>query len=176
MVGGYCGNHLPTITTCPFLRLTTEGTTEFAGWARMALPISSFAVIEVCPGRRAYSLSQPLPSSPSLSQVGKPNVGENRPSRVRADIAVELTVGDTVKYEWEGMQTQSERMGGQGGRWLQCSVSVDRGWEDGNVIQGYRWLIMAIYMLLYRVVQGYRWLYVVIQGYRLLYRVIDSYM
>ena len=34
-------------------------------------------------------------------QVGKPNVGENRPSRVKADIIIELTVNDTVKREWE---------------------------------------------------------------------------
>lgn len=46
----------------------------------MALPISTFSVVE----------------------VGKPNVGENRPSRVRADITVELNVADSVKMEWEG--------------------------------------------------------------------------
>lgn len=58
----------------------TDGSTEFGGWARMALPISTFSVVE----------------------VGKPNVGENRPSRVRADITVELNVADSVKMEWEG--------------------------------------------------------------------------
>lgn len=57
-----------------------EGVTEFSGWARMALPISTFSVVE----------------------VGAPNVGENRPSRVRADITVELTMTDTIKAEWEG--------------------------------------------------------------------------
>ena len=46
----------------------------------MALPISTFSVVE----------------------VGKPNVGENRPSRVRADITIELNVADSVKMEWEG--------------------------------------------------------------------------
>lgn len=46
----------------------------------MALPISTFSVVE----------------------VGKPNVGENRPSRVRADVTVELNVADSVKMEWEG--------------------------------------------------------------------------
>ena len=60
----------------------TDGSTEFGGWARMALPISTFSVVE----------------------VGKPNVGENRPSRVRADITVELNVADSVKMEWEGKQ------------------------------------------------------------------------
>lgn len=46
----------------------------------MALPISTFSVVE----------------------VGKPNVGENRPSRVRADVTIELNVADSVKMEWEG--------------------------------------------------------------------------
>ena len=39
-------------------------------------------------------------------QVGKPNVGENRPSRVKADITIELTVNDTVKREWEGTMSK----------------------------------------------------------------------
>jgi intron-binding protein aquarius len=59
-----------------------EGITHFAGWARMALPITTFSIVE----------------------VGKPNVGENRPSRVKADITIELTVNDTVKREWEGIR------------------------------------------------------------------------
>ena len=37
-----------------------------------------------------------------VSQVGKPNVGENCPSRVRADVSIELNVADTVRWEWEG--------------------------------------------------------------------------
>ncbi len=61
----------------------TEGSTEFSGWARMALPISSFSVVE----------------------VGSPNVGENCPSRVKADVAVELNVNDSIKREWEGIAT-----------------------------------------------------------------------
>lgn len=61
--------------------MNTEGVTEFSGWARMALPVSSFSVVE----------------------VGAPNVGENRPSRVKADIAMELQVNDVIKREWEGM-------------------------------------------------------------------------
>ena len=60
--------------------VNTEGSTEFSGWARMGLPISSFSVVE----------------------VGAPNVGENCPSRVRADINVDLIMSDTVKREWEG--------------------------------------------------------------------------
>ena len=38
-------------------------------------------------------------------QVGKPNVGENRPSRVKADVTIELTVNEAVKREWEGTST-----------------------------------------------------------------------
>ena len=30
-------------------------------------------------------------------------MGENRPSRVKADITIKLTVNDTVKREWEGV-------------------------------------------------------------------------
>ena len=33
--------------------------------------------------------------------MGRPNVGENRPSRVRADVSLTLRVGDSVKHEWE---------------------------------------------------------------------------
>ena len=46
----------------------------------MALPVATFSVVE----------------------VGAPHVGEDHPSRVRADITVELTMADTVKKEWEG--------------------------------------------------------------------------
>ncbi len=59
--------------------VTPEGDTQFAGWARMALHIGSFSVVE----------------------VGQPRVGENRPSRVRADITVDLNVAERVKNEWE---------------------------------------------------------------------------
>ena len=59
----------------------TEGATEFSGWARMALPIATFSVVE----------------------VGAPHVGEDHPSRVRADVTVELTMAETVKREWEGV-------------------------------------------------------------------------
>lgn len=60
--------------------VNTEGVTEFSGWSRMAMPISSFSVVE----------------------VGAPLVGENCPSRVRADVAMELNVADTIMREWEG--------------------------------------------------------------------------
>lgn len=61
--------------------VNSEGTTLFNGWSRMAIPVTSFSVVE----------------------VGAPNVGENRPSRVRADVAMELTVNDAIKREWEGV-------------------------------------------------------------------------
>ena len=61
--------------------VNSEGGTEFSGWARMALPVSTFSVVE----------------------VGAPNVGEDRPSRVRADVSVELNMTDTIKREWEGV-------------------------------------------------------------------------
>ena len=38
-------------------------------------------------------------------QVGKPNIGENRPSRVRADVTINVKVKDPVRREWEGVST-----------------------------------------------------------------------
>ncbi len=35
-------------------------------------------------------------------QVSKPNIGETRPSRVRADVTINLNMRDIVKAEWEG--------------------------------------------------------------------------
>ncbi|XP_060615841.2 RNA helicase aquarius isoform X2 [Anolis sagrei] len=54
----------------------------FGGWARMAQPIVSFTVIE----------------------VAKPNIGENWPMRVRADVTINLNVRDNIKDEWEGLR------------------------------------------------------------------------
>lgn len=54
----------------------------FGGWARMAQPIVNFAVVE----------------------VAKPNIGENHPSRVRADITVNLNVRREIKNEWENLR------------------------------------------------------------------------
>jgi intron-binding protein aquarius len=59
-----------------------DGTTGFSGWARMAQPITSFTIVE----------------------VAKPNIGENRPSRVRADITLTLSVRPGVKAEWESLR------------------------------------------------------------------------
>uniref|UniRef100_A0ABM5FAI4 RNA helicase aquarius isoform X1 n=1 Tax=Pogona vitticeps TaxID=103695 RepID=A0ABM5FAI4_9SAUR len=58
------------------------GGVVFGGWARMAQPIVSFTVIE----------------------VSKPNIGENWPMRVRADVTVNLNVRDNIKDEWEGLR------------------------------------------------------------------------
>nr|CAD7203408.1 unnamed protein product [Timema douglasi] len=54
----------------------------YGGWARMAQPIVNFAVVE----------------------VAKPNIGEKRPSRVRADVTVNLSVRNEIKAEWENLR------------------------------------------------------------------------
>uniref|UniRef100_A0A452IG55 RNA helicase aquarius n=1 Tax=Gopherus agassizii TaxID=38772 RepID=A0A452IG55_9SAUR len=54
----------------------------FGGWARMAQPIVSFTVVE----------------------VAKPNIGENWPMRVRADVTIHLNVRDHIKNEWQGLR------------------------------------------------------------------------
>ncbi|CAG2165096.1 unnamed protein product [Oppiella nova] len=61
---------------------TETGGVMFGGWARMAIGIDSFTVIE----------------------VRKPNLGEKHPSRVRADIVVNLNVRKEVKCEWESLR------------------------------------------------------------------------
>lgn len=48
----------------------------------MAQPIINFAVVE----------------------VSKPNIGEKRPSRVRADVSVNLAVRPEIKAEWENLR------------------------------------------------------------------------
>nr|XP_018901599.1 PREDICTED: intron-binding protein aquarius [Bemisia tabaci] len=59
-----------------------DGSTFFGGWARMAQPIVRFCVVE----------------------VAKPNIGEKQPSRVRADVTVNLNVRRDVKGEWENLR------------------------------------------------------------------------
>ena len=59
-----------------------DGQVIFGGWARMALPITTFAIVE----------------------VAKPNIGEKQPSRVRADVSVNLSVKDNIKNEWENLR------------------------------------------------------------------------
>ena len=52
-----------------------DGEITFNGWARMAQPITAFSVVE----------------------VAKPNIGESQPSRVRADVSINLSVKQEVK-------------------------------------------------------------------------------
>lgn len=59
-----------------------DGSVFFGGWARMAQPITNFAVVE----------------------VAKPNIGEKKPSRVRADVTVNLNVRQEIKNEWENLR------------------------------------------------------------------------
>jgi len=61
---------------------TEDGNTFFNGWARMAQPIVSFTICE----------------------VAKPNIGEEKPSRVRADITVNLNLKHEIKSEWEALR------------------------------------------------------------------------
>uniref|UniRef100_A0A8C5CNP2 Intron-binding protein aquarius n=1 Tax=Gadus morhua TaxID=8049 RepID=A0A8C5CNP2_GADMO len=58
------------------------GSTVFGGWARMAQNITAFSIVE----------------------VAKPNIGENWPARVRADVTINLNVRDHIKHEWEGLR------------------------------------------------------------------------
>ena len=59
-----------------------DGNVIFNGWARMALPINSFSIVE----------------------VAKPNIGCKQPSRVRADVTVNLSVRENIKSEWENLR------------------------------------------------------------------------
>lgn len=54
----------------------------FGGWARMALAIDSLII----------------------TQVKSPNLGEKNPSKVKADIKVNLNVQSAVKKEWESLR------------------------------------------------------------------------
>lgn len=63
-------------------RRAEDDSVYFGGWARMAHPIQSFAVVE----------------------VAKPNIGEKAPSRVRADVSVTLSVKNEIKQEWESLR------------------------------------------------------------------------
>ncbi|MBN3285523.1 AQR helicase, partial [Polyodon spathula] len=58
------------------------GGVVFGGWARMAQTILAFSIVE----------------------VAKPNIGENWPARVRADVTINLNVRDQIKSEWEGLR------------------------------------------------------------------------
>lgn len=59
-----------------------DGSTMFGGWARMAIPIDSFAITE----------------------IGKPNIGDDKPSLVKAEVVVNLNVKRNIKHEWESLR------------------------------------------------------------------------
>lgn len=48
-------------------------------------------------------MAQPIVSF-SVVEVGKPNIGEKQPSRVRADVVVNLNVPRNIKAEWEALR------------------------------------------------------------------------
>lgn len=43
----------------------------------------------------------------SIVEVAKPNIGENWPARVRADVTLNLNVQNHIKSEWEGLSVLS---------------------------------------------------------------------
>lgn len=59
-----------------------DGSCYFGGWARMAMPIQAFSVVE----------------------VAKPNIGESHPARVRADVTLNLNLRPGIKMEWENLR------------------------------------------------------------------------
>ncbi|RUS34275.1 P-loop containing nucleoside triphosphate hydrolase protein [Jimgerdemannia flammicorona] len=57
--------------------------TEFSGWARMAVSIQNFSIVD----------------------VAKPNLGENKPAHVKADITFNLgRFTDSIKGEWDSLR------------------------------------------------------------------------
>jgi intron-binding protein aquarius len=54
----------------------------FGGWSRMAQSITNFTIVE----------------------VGKANIGESHPSRVRADVTLVLNTRADIKREWENLR------------------------------------------------------------------------
>ena len=50
----------------------------------------------------------------SIVEVVKPNVGERKPARVRADVTLQLSVHQSVKEEWEGEFGEGEFGEGDG--------------------------------------------------------------
>jgi intron-binding protein aquarius len=56
---------------------------KFSSWSRMAQPITSFQIIEIC----------------------KSNVGENAPSKVRADVTIDLEyLKQDIRQEWNSLR------------------------------------------------------------------------
>nr|CAD7575589.1 unnamed protein product [Timema californicum] len=81
----------------------------YGGWARMAQPIVNFAVVE----------------------VAKPNIGEKRPSRVRADVTVNLSVRNEIKAEWENLRKHdNKRLESEAGKEDMNMEAQSRGGES----------------------------------------------
>ena len=59
-----------------------DGSCVFKGWARMALPVQTFSIVE----------------------VAKPNIGESCPSQVRADVAITVNIPRHTRDEWENLR------------------------------------------------------------------------
>ncbi|XP_071509741.1 RNA helicase aquarius-like [Diadema antillarum] len=59
-----------------------DGSGFFGGWARMAQPVTSF----------------------SIAEVSRPNIGENHPATVRADVTLTLNLRESIKAEWEALR------------------------------------------------------------------------
>ena len=62
--------------------LSTDGSCHLGGWARMAHSLEGFTIFE----------------------VGAPNVGENKPSRVRADVTIDLKAKSNIRNEWMSLR------------------------------------------------------------------------
>ncbi|KAJ2088023.1 hypothetical protein IW138_004531 [Coemansia sp. RSA 986] len=61
------------------LDAASNGNTHFDGWARMAVPMASFSIVD----------------------VQRPKIGERAPSQVRADISIDLGVfTESIRREW----------------------------------------------------------------------------
>ncbi|KAL1919017.1 uncharacterized protein VTP21DRAFT_2398 [Calcarisporiella thermophila] len=64
-------------------RVSVDNRTAFSGWARMAVPITGFQVVE----------------------VAGPKVGENKPAYVKADITLNLgRYTDSIRAEWDELR------------------------------------------------------------------------
>uniref|UniRef100_A0A915BBL4 Intron-binding protein aquarius n=2 Tax=Parascaris univalens TaxID=6257 RepID=A0A915BBL4_PARUN len=66
----------------PWAHETNPTETVWGGWARMALPIHSFQIVE----------------------VAKPLIGEKSPATVKADIGITLPRSRILRAEWEGLR------------------------------------------------------------------------
>ncbi|KAI8975029.1 P-loop containing nucleoside triphosphate hydrolase protein [Mycotypha africana] len=67
----------------PRLVYSERTKTEFAGWARMAVPIEDFNIVD----------------------IGEANLGEDSPSTVRADVGFDIgQFSSTIRNEWDGLR------------------------------------------------------------------------